>query len=88
MSKLLGLLKLTRQHLNPKDRLYYKTYIEPFITDALIVYGSTKSNNLHTILLLQRRILRVIFGEPLSLILVDCLNVQVFKAFVTSIPQP
>ena len=56
LSKLLGLRKFKLCH--------YKTYIEAFISYALIFYGSTSSSNLHTIFLLQNKILRVIFGKP------------------------
>ena len=66
LSNLLSLLKITRQDLNLENHLlYYKTYIEPIMSYALIVYGSTNSNNLHTIFLFQKKILRVIFGKPL-----------------------
>ena len=66
LSKLLGLLKFTRQKCNLENRLvYYITSIEPNISFALIFYGGTNSNNLHTIFLLQKKLLGVVFGKPL-----------------------
>ena len=65
LSELSGFLKFTRQDLNLENRpLCYKTIIEPIISSALLVYGSTNSNSLHTIFLLQKQFRRFIFGEP------------------------
>ena len=66
LSKLLGLQKFTRQDLNLENRLFhYETIVEPVMSNALLVYGSTNSNNLHTVFLLQKKVIRVIFGKLL-----------------------
>ena len=73
--ELLGLLKFIRQELNLEKRLLYcKTYIEPIISSALIVYGSTNRNNLQTVFF-------VFLENSFSSNLVDCSNNRLFKPF-------
>ena len=88
LSKLIGSLIFTRQDSNLENcLLYYQTYIEPFLFDALIVYDSTNSNNLHTIFLLQKNFPRVVFGRPLfahSSRLFDCSSYQTVHEFYAS----
>ena len=56
LSKLHGLLKITREVLNLENRLfYYKTSIEAIMSYALIVYGNTNSNNLHALFLFPEK---------------------------------
>ena len=89
LSKLLCLLKFTRPDLNLENRLiHYKTFNEIIISNALVVYGKTNSNNLHTISLFPKKFFRVIFRKSTFAHFCRLFEPQVFKPFMSFMPQP
>ena len=59
-------LKARLRHYVPRGTLlkYYQTYIEPLITNGLLVYGCTSRHQLNPIYIVQKEVLRLIHFKP------------------------
>lgn len=64
MAKFCGFLKFASPTLNLENRVkFYNYYVKPVIEYGLRYYGSTSATNLKPILLMQKRMIRIIYQK-------------------------